>query len=86
MVQEPPRGATQVQGQWRLGGDTPRPRSGAAGRSHLALEAKGGDPEEPPEPEARGGSREEHLEEPWLHTHREGLEELFHVQGQEGQQ
>ena len=30
--QERPRGATQVQGQWWLGGDTPHWRSGAAAR------------------------------------------------------
>ena len=48
-----------VQGQGRPGGDTPRPRSGAAGRSHLTPDAREGDPEEPPEREARGGGREE---------------------------
>ena len=37
-----------VRGQWRPGGDTPRPRSGAARRSHLVPEARGGDLEEPP--------------------------------------
>ena len=56
-----------IQGQGRLGGDTPRPRSGAAGRSHLA-------------PEARAGGREEHPEERWL---QKGLAELSHVEGQE---
>ena len=95
-----------IRGQRQPGGDTPRPRSGGAGRSHLAPEAKCGDLEEPPqargqgqhlggdtscprpgvvivkthpEPEARGGSREElpkpkarargleeHPEEGWL--------------------
>ena len=40
-------------------GATPRPRSGAARRSHLAPEARGGDLEEPPTPEARGGDLEE---------------------------
>ena len=48
-----------IRGQWRLGEDTPRPRSGAAGRSHLASEARVGGPEEPPEPKDRGGSWEE---------------------------
>ena len=61
----------------------PCPRSGAARRSHLAPEARGGDPEEPPEPEARGGSWEkppmpmaraggweEQPEELWLPRHR----------------
>ena len=47
----------RVRGQWWPGGDTPRLRSGAAGRSHLALEAKGGDPEEPPTPEARASGQ-----------------------------
>ena len=42
-AQEPLRGATQVQGQgWRPGGATPRPRTGAAGRSHPMPEARGG--------------------------------------------
>ena len=38
----------RVQDQWRPGGDTPHPRSGAARRSHLAPEARGGDLEELP--------------------------------------
>ena len=37
-----------VQCQWQPEGDTPYPRSGVVGRSHLAPEARGGDPEEPP--------------------------------------
>ena len=72
-----------VQGQGLPGGDTPRPRSGAAGRSHIAPEAKGGDPEEPPRarcgsweepptPEARVCGREEHPEDAQV---QEGLEE-----------
>ena len=69
--------------KWRLGGDTPHPRSGAARRSHLAPEAKGGDPEshpkleakggsweETPTPEARAGGWEEHPQEWWLRRHR----------------
>ena len=48
-----------VRGQWRWREDTPCPRSGAARRSHLAPEAKGGDPESHPELEANGGSWEE---------------------------
>ena len=59
-----------VQGQGRPEGDTPGPRSGVAGRSHLAPEARGGDPEEPPMPEARASGREEHPEERWLPRHR----------------
>ena len=72
-----------IRGQWQPGGDTLRPRSGAARRSHLAPEARGGDPEEQPEPKARGGSweepptsearasgREEQPLELWLRRHR----------------
>ena len=54
----------------RLGGETLHPRSGEAGRSHLAPEARDGDFEEPPTPEARGGSREEKSEERWLRRRR----------------
>ena len=70
----------RIQGQWQPGEDTPCPRSGAARRSHLAPEARGGGPEEPPLAEAKGGSweetpmpeamaggREKHPEEQWLH-------------------
>ena len=56
-------------------GATPRPRSGAAaGRTY-------------PTPEARGRSREEqpHLQGVVASRVQEGLEELLHVQGQEGQ-
>ena len=49
----------RVQGQWQPGGDTLCLRSGAAGRSHLAPEARGGSWKEPPTPEVRAGSREE---------------------------
>ena len=73
-----------VRGQWqRPGGAIPGPRSGAAWRSHLAPEARGGDPEEPPQPEAsvdswedppmpeaRASCREEQPEERWLRRHR----------------
>ena len=75
-----------VQGQGRPGGDTPRPRSGAAGRSHLAPEARSGDPEEPPRargqrrqlggatPRPRPGVAAERSnptsKERWLHRHR----------------
>ena len=60
----------RVRGQWRPGGDTPRPRSGAARRSHLAPEAKGCDPGEPPTPEARASGLEEHPEDQWLRRRR----------------
>ena len=75
-----------VQGQGRPGGDTPRPRSGAAGRSHLAPEARGGDPEEPLTPEARAGGWEEHSQGAVAAQAQKGLEELSHVEGQEQQQ
>ena len=73
-VQERPRGATQVQGQGRQpGGATPHPRPGAvAGRSY-------------PTPEARGGGQEDqpHVQGALAAQAQEGLEELFHIQGQE---
>ena len=47
-----------------------RPKSGAAGRSHLTPKARGSDPEEPPTPEARAGGQEEQPEEWWLRRHR----------------
>ena len=58
MVQEWPRGATLC------------PRSGEAGRRHPASEVRGGEPEEPPTPEARAGGWEEQPEEQWLRRHR----------------
>ena len=73
-----------VRGQWWPGGDTPRPRSGAARRSHLAPEARGGDPEEPPMPKAgpaAGGATRGAV----AAQAQEGLEELSHVEGQERQ-
>ena len=59
---------------WRPRGVTPRPRSGAAaGRSY-------------PTPEARGSSREDqpHVQGAVAARAQEGLEELSHVEGQEG--
>ena len=66
--------------------DTPCSKSGAARRSHLAPEARGGDLEEPPTPEARAIGREEqpHVQGAVASQVQEGLEELFHVEGQEG--
>ena len=64
------------------------PRPGAVTlRSHPEPEAKGGSWEESPTPEARGGSREEqsHVQGAVATRVQESLEELFHVQGQEGQ-
>ena len=57
-------------------GATPRPRSGvAAGRSY-------------PTSEARGSGREDqpHLQGAVAVRAQEGLEELFHIQGQKGRQ
>ena len=72
-----------VRGQWRPGGDTPRWRSGAAQRSHLSPEARGGDPEEPPRAPGQerqlGGAMQGAVAE----QAQEGLEELSHVEGQE---
>ena len=76
-------------------GATLRPRSGAAGRSHLAPEAGGGTLRSYPEPKARGGSWKEpptpeararsQEEQPRSSTvqAQEGLEELSHVEDQE---
>ena len=59
--------------KWRRGA-TPRRRSGAKAKRSYPMQ------------EARGGSREEQptSKERWLPV-QEGLEELFHVQGQKGQ-
>ena len=59
---------------WRLRGVTPRPRSGvAAGRSYPASEARGGGWEEQPYVQGAMAARVQ-----------EGLEELSHIEGQEG--
>ena len=60
----------RVRGQWRLGRDTPRPRPGAAGRSHLALRPGAVTLRSHPEREARAGGWEEQPEEWWLRRHR----------------
>ena len=49
---------------------TQRPRPVAAGRNHLVPEARCGDPEEPPMPEARASGREERPKEGWLGGHK----------------
>ena len=49
------------------------------------LEGGAGIPGTPPKPEARGGSREEKLQAVAVQA-QEGLEELSHVEGQEGRQ
>ena len=91
MAQEPPRRATQVQGQGqRPGGATPRLRSGAAAeRRYPAKEVRGGGREElphAPTPEARGGGREDqpHIQGAVAARVQEGLKALSHVEGQEG--
>ena len=58
----------------RLRGAIPRPRSGAAGRSHPASGVRGGGREEQP-----------HVQGALAPRAQEGLEELSHVEGQEGQ-
>ena len=49
-------------------------------------EARGGGQEEQPMPEARGGGQEDqpHVQGAMATRAQEGLEELFHVEGQEG--
>ena len=61
---------------WRPRGATPCPRSGAAARRSY------------PTPEARGGGRDEQprVQGAVAAQAQEGLEELFHVQGQKGRQ
>ena len=73
-------------------GATPRPRSrGAAERSYPESEVRGRGQEElphAPTPEARGGGWEEqpHVKGAVAAWAQEGLEELSHIDGQEGQQ
>ena len=74
------------------GEDYSRPRSGAAAeRSYPASEVRGGGREELPHarmPEARGSGREEQpqVQRAVAARVQEGLEELSHVEGQEGLQ
>ena len=71
-------------------GITPRPRSGgAAKRRYPASEVRSGGREElphAPTPEARGGGREDqpHVQGALAARVQEGLEELSHIEGQEG--
>ena len=69
-------------------GVTPRPRSGAAAESARLRRRRNSREELPyaPMPEARGGGREElpHVQGAMAVQAQEGLEELSHVEGQEG--
>ena len=82
---------TTPEGWWPRG-VTPRPRSGAvARRSYPTSEVRGSGWEELPHtdtPKARGGSWEDqpHVQEAVAAQAQEGLEELSHVEGQEGWQ
>ena len=91
-----PRGATPCLRPVVAGRRHPRPRSGAAGRSHLAPEARGGDPEEPHQARGHGqqlgGATQTRgqSQRPGGTTRgavavqaQGGLEELSHVEGQE---
>ena len=73
----------RIRGQWRQGGDTPRPRSGAASRSHLTPEARGGDLEEPPRARGQGWWLGGATQGAVAEQAQEGLEELSHVECQE---
>ena len=71
-----PRPRSQGQGQ-QLGGDTPRPNPRprvVSGRSNPTTEARGGGREDQP-----------HMQGAVAAWAQEGLEELSHVEGQEGQ-
>ena len=84
---------------WRPRGVTPRLRSEAVAESSRLQrcrngveelpksEVRGGGREELPQPEARGGAREDqpHIQGAVAARAQEGLEELSHVEGQEGQ-
>ena len=91
MAQEPPREATP---RLRSGGAAERryPESEVRGgdeRSYPTSEVRGGGQEElphAPKPEARGSSREDqpHVQGAMAARAQEGLEELSHIEGQEG--
>ena len=70
-------------------GGTPHLRSGAAaGRSYPMPDARGSGHEELPHAQGQGGGREEqpHVQGEVAARMQEGLEELFHIQVQEGWQ
>ena len=70
----------RVRGQGRLGGDTPCPKPEARGSWREELPHI-------PMPEIKGGGREDqpHVQGGMAARAQEGLEELSHVEGQEGQ-
>jgi len=70
----------------QLGG--PHARGAAAKRSYPTSEVRGRSREELPRPEARGSGRQEqpHVQGAVAAQAQESLEELLHVQGQEGRQ
>ena len=72
-------------GQWPRG-VTPLPRSGAAAKSSRLPQGRNSR-EELPKSEVRGSGREElpHIQGALATWAQEGLEELSHVEGQEGQ-
>ena len=84
MAQERPREATLCLRSVVAGRGHPRPRSGAAGRSHLAPEARGGDPKKPPGARGQGRQLRGATQGVVAAQAQEGLEELSHVEGQEG--
>ena len=82
---------------WQLGGATQHPRPVGARRSHLTPKARGGDPEKPPlargQGQQLGGATHARGQGPQqggatrgalAAQTQEGLEELSHVEGQEG--
>ena len=73
------------QGQ-RPEGATPRPRPGAAWRSHFTPKAKGSGPEEPPRAQGQGRQSGGATRGAMTVGAQEGLEELSHTEGQEGHQ
>ena len=87
-----PRLHAQGQGRW-WGGDTTRPKPDARGGGLEEIpnapkpEAKGGGGEEHHMTEARGGGQEDqtHIQGAVAARAQEGLEELYHIEGQEGQ-
>ena len=85
MAQEPPRRATQVQGQGRRpGGATPRLRSGTAGREEIPCEGGQGRQQGGATPAGAGWEEQPHVQAAVAAQAQEGLEELFHVKVRRG--